>query len=187
MIYVLGIAAVGVLAYAWLSGEEQAALNSYNSSSRRLAREVTERQQQLNSYRRASHAAHDFYKHNDLYYNSVLTANNCFALYDEQKKMLKMIQGRVNDLIQQIIVLKQQRDAAKGEQKAQFRQLLSALYESLDQAKSECAKIRKQKKALLSEVREINHKTRELKLYMRDNCGKKGRDWYQGHLERRSA
>lgn len=187
MIYVLGIAAVGVLAYAWLSGEEQAALNSYNSSSRRLAHEVTERQQQLNSYRIYSRAAQDFYKHIDLHHKSFLTAQHCYSLYEEQKQILRMLSSRIDGLVNQLNMLKQQRDIATGAQKAHIREQLKTVRGFLQEANAERATIKQQKDTLLFELRGINQKTRELKLYIRDNCGKKGRDWYQRGLERRSA
>ena len=187
MFYVLGVAAVGVLAYAWLSSEEQSAINSYHSSSRRLAREVNERQQQLSSYRRNNRAAEDFYQHIELHYNSVLTANHCYILYDEQKQILKMLNGRIDVLVQQLNMLKKQRDSADNAQKPQIREQLNTVRSFLKQANLERANIKQQKEALLFELRDINHKTRELKLYLRDNCGNKGRDWYQRSLERRSA
>lgn len=187
MLYVLGAAAVGVIAYAWLSSAEQSAMNSYHSSARRLSHEIEQRQGQLNSYRQASQAARDYYKHIDLHHNSVLTANEAFALYDAQKQMLTMLNQRIHGFVQQIIALKKQRDVAKGAEKAEIRQQLNVVRGFLQEAKLERANMKQQKETLLFELREINKKTRELKLYIRDNCGKKGRDWYQRGLERRSA
>ncbi len=189
MYLVFGIAVAGIAtaAYAWLSNEDQSAMNSYHSSSRQLAREVAERQGQLNSYKQANRATQDFYRHIKLHYNSVLTANNCYKFYDVQKQMLTMLSARIDIQIKQIIELKKQRDEASGSVKAQIREQLNAVRESLKQAKNERSNIKQQKEALFSELRDINHKTRELKLYLRDHCGQKGRDWYQRGLERRSA
>lgn len=187
LVFGIAVASVAAAAYAWLSNEEQSAMNSYHSSSRRLAREVAERQGQLNSYKQTNRATQDFYRHIELHYNSVLTANDCYAFYDVQKQMLTMLSVRIDALIKQIIELKKQRDEASGSVKAQIREQLNAVHGSLKQAKHERSNIKQQKEALLLELRDINYKTHELKLYLRDHCGQKGRDWYQRGLERRSA
>lgn len=187
LVFGIAVASVAAVAYAWLSNEEQSAINSYHSSSRRLTREVAERQGQLNSYKQTNRATQDFYRHIELHYNSVITANDCYKFYDVQKQMLTMLSSRIEILIKQIIELKKQRDEAIGSVKVQIREQLNSVRESLNQAKHERSNIKQQKVTLLSELRDINHKTRELKLYLRDHCGQKGRDWYQRRLERRSA
>lgn len=187
LVFGIAVASVTVVAYAWLSNEEQSAINSYHSSSRRLTREVAERQGQLNSYKQTNRATQDFYLHIELHYNSVLTVNDCYSFYDDQKKILTRLSGRIDVLMKQIIGLKQQRDKADSLLKAQILEQLNTLRSSLKEAKNERSIIKQQKVALLSELRDINHKTRELKLYLRDQCGQKGRDWYQRRLERCSA
>lgn len=187
MYYVLGVAAVGFIAYAWLSGEEQSAISSYHNSSRRLAREVNERQQQLDSYRKGNRAAQDFYQHIELHYNSVLTGNHCYSLYDEQKQILNMLNGRIDALVQQLDRLKKQRDCANSAEKPQIREQLNTVRSFLKEANIERTNIKQQKETLLFELRDINQKTHGLKLYIRDKCGKKGHDWFQRGLERRSV
>lgn len=188
MYLVFGIAVAGVAAaYAWLSSEEQSAMNSYHNRSRQLAREVTERQGQLNSYKQANRAIREYYQHIDLHHNSVLTANDCYAFYSVQKQMLTMLSVRIDTIIQQIIELKEQRDKSSGALKTQVREQLNVMRECLKQAKHERSTIKQQKDALWSEIRGINHKTHELKLYLRDHCGEKGYNWYQRGLERRHA
>lgn len=185
MYWVIGAVAVGAL--VWLSSEEDSARSDYQNAGRHLERETKKRRAELASIRKNRALAADFYRHNELYFASVQTANACYDLYDKQKKLVKMFAQKKAMFDQQITELKKQRDTATGQQKQAIREELTKTREYFAQAKEQLAVLAEEKERLLAEVRYLNQETRELKLYMRDNCGKKGRDWYQRGLERQRA
>ena len=183
----LGLAVAGLAVYAWLSSEEQYAMDSYHRSSRRLSEETYTRRQQLNSYRKGNQAVYEYHKYVELHYQAVQTAGHCFAHYDEQKQLLVMLDGKIQQHIAAIIKLKKQRDQACGMQKQRIREQLQTMRGYLTEAKGSYQELKVEKQRLLTEVRELNQQTKELKLYIKDHCGSYGNDWYQRSLERRKS
>ncbi|WP_201583286.1 hypothetical protein [Psychrobacter jeotgali] len=183
MYWVIGaVAAVGVV--AWLSSEEQSACASYHASSRRLSKETAQRQRQIAERRANYEKNQDFYTHIELHYASHLTAN---ALYEElkhHKNIVAMFSDKKNAFGRCIGKLKKQRDAATGAQKQQIRQELQQMRDQFNEAKAQLIMLAEEKEHKLTEIRQINQATREYKLYIRDYCGTKGRDWYERGVER---
>ncbi len=183
----LGIAIVG--GYLWLSSKENSARKSYYRASERLSRETKERQRDIECVMRNNEYSRDFEKHIVLYKASVQSANACFKTYEQQKQLVKTCQSRLQEFGNRIGELKKQRDElktrkAKGDKSAVAP--LKAIYDELQQTrdfftqvKEELATLRKVKKSLLTDVRELNKSTHKFKLYIRDNCGRGGRIWYE--------
>lgn len=187
MYWLIGAAAVavGVSALAWLSGEEQSAYSSYLSAGERLASETKLRQQQMAAsqarYRREQH----YYEHIELHFASMKTASALFEQYETHKKMVAMFQNKQHSFSRCIIDLKQQRGAATGAKKRTLKLQLDEVRAHFQEAKAQLARLKQTKTELLSEIRQLNAATHDYKLYIRDNCGPKGRNWYQRGLERK--
>lgn len=183
--WLLGLAAVGVL--AWLSTEENQARQDYYNKSQRLAQESNARKQQLNALRHNKILATDFYKHIELHHASVQTANTYYELYNDHKNIVKMMRKRIKEFDKNIISLKKQRDDNMSyEQKNQIRQELKKFYQYHKEAKAQLEQLYTEKTKLLEQVRLMNTHTKELKLYIANHCGVKGRDWY-ARLKQRHA
>lgn len=183
MYWVIGaVAVVGVV--AWLNGEEERACANYRSSSNRLSSETAQRQQQI-AERRASYEKNQgFYEHIELHHASHLTAA---ALYDElnnHKQIVAIFDRKKQSFSHCIGELKQQRDTAKGSQKQAIREQLQQMRAQFNEAKDQLVMLAEEKERKLIELRQINQATREYKLYIRDYCGQKGRDWYERGIER---
>lgn len=184
MYWLLGVAAVGVV--AWLSSEENDARNEYYAKSERLEKETKARQRELKTLQANKALARDFYKHIELHHASVKTANACFELYDEHKRLVKLIGNRESLLREQIIALKKQRDSLPYHQQTHIREQLTATRHYLTEAKQQRLQLGQEKSQLLEKLRTINEQTRELKQYIGQHCGQKGRDWY-AKIEQRKA
>lgn len=184
MYWLLGVAAVGVL--AWLSDKENNARRTYYANSERLTKETHSRQQDLANLRQNKALASDFYRHIELHYASVKTANACFELYDEHKQIVKLIGNRESMLREQIIALKKQRDSLPYHQQTQIREQLTAIRQYLAEAKQQRLQLGQEKSQLLEQLRLINEQTRELKQYIGQHCGQKGRNWY-AKIEQKKA
>lgn len=185
MYWLLGVAAVGGV-LAWLSSEENNARNDYYAKSDRLAKETQSRQQQLKTLRANRALAKDYYQHIELHHASVQTADACHKLYEDHKKLFKMIANREKLLGEQIGKLKQQRDLATGTEKQAIREQLTQTRDFLAQAKSQRQALFNEKSRLLEQLRTINQQTRDLKIYIGQHCGQKGRDWY-ARIEQRKT
>lgn len=183
MYWVLGIAAaVGVV--AWLSNEEQNACASYNLSSRRLSEETAQRQQQIAERRANYEKNQDFYEHIELHHASHLTADALYKELENHKKIVAIFRAKQQSFGKCIGELKKQRDAATGSQKQAIREQLQQMREQFNEAKEYLVMLAEEKERKLIQIRQINQSTREYKLYIRDYCGQKGRDWYERGIER---
>lgn len=183
MYWVIGAAAV-VGVFAWLNGEEQTACTNYHVTSRKLSTETSQRQQQI-AERRANYANNqDFYEHIELHYASHLTADALYKELDNHKKIVAIFRDKQHLFGKCIGELKQQRDAAKGDQKQSIKEQLKQMREQLNDAKDYLIMLAEEKEHKLLDIRQINQATREYKLYIRDHCGEKGCDWYNRGLER---
>lgn len=183
MYWVIGaVAVVGVV--AWLNGEEKRACANYYASSHRLSTETLQRQQQIVE-RRANYAKNqDFYEHIELHHASHLTADALYKELDNHKKIVDIFRRKQQSFGQCIGELKKQRNTAKGSQKQAIREQIQQMREQLNEAKEQLVMLAEEKERKLVELRQINQATREYKLYIRDHCSQKGRDWYERGLER---
>lgn len=184
MYWVIGaVAVVGVV--AWLNGEEERACTNYHASSHRLSTETHQRQQQI-AERRANYAKNqDFYEHVELHHASHLTADALYKELDNHKKIVDIFRRKQQSFGQCIGELKKQRDAATGSQKQAIREQLQQMREQFNEAKEQLVLLAEAKEQKLLEIRQINQSTREYKLYIRNHCGDKGRDWYERSIERK--
>jgi|GEM_PF-2870719 len=184
MYWVLGVAAaVGVV--AWLSNEEQNACASYNAASRRLSEETAQRQQQIAERRANCEKNQNFYTHIELHHASHLTAIALYEQYSDHKKLVTMFYDKKQQFGRRIASLKTQLRHAIGIQKEQIKVQLQQMREQFAQAKQQLTILHELKTELLYELRHLNAATREYKLYIRDHCDEKGRDWYERGLERK--
>ena len=183
MYWVIGaVAAVGIV--AWLSSEEQSAYTNYHASSRRLSTETLLRQQQIAERRANYENNQDFYEHIELHHASHLTADALYKELENHKKIVAIFRAKQQSFGKCIGELKKQRDAATGAQKQAIREQLQQMREQFNEAKEQLVILAEAKEQKLLEIRQINQSTREYKLYIRDNCGQKGRDWYERGIER---
>lgn len=183
MYWVIGmVAAAGMV--AWLSNEEQTACANYHASSRRLSTETSQRQQQI-AEKRAKYAKNqDFYEHIELHHASHLTAAALYEELNNHKHIVAIFDRKKQSFGHCIGELKQQRDAATGIKKQAIREQLQQMRAQFNEAKDQLVMLAEEKERKLIELHEINQATREYKLYIRDHCGQKGRDWYERGLGR---
>ncbi len=183
MYWVIGaVAAAGIV--AWLSSEEQSAYTNYHASSRRLSTETLLRQQQIAERRANYEKNQDFYEHIELHHASHLTADALYKELDNHKKIVAIFRDKQHSFGACIGELKKQRDAATGAQKQAIRERLQKMREQFNEAKEQLVLLAEAKEQKLLEIRQMNQTTREYKLYIRDNCGQKGYDWYERGVER---
>ena len=83
------------------------------------------------------------------------------------------------DLCQQKIAeLKQQRKALTGEAREQVHQMLEQQYQVSTQIRAAIVQYKTEKNQHLQELQQLNSETRRLKLYIRDQMGQPGREWF---------
>lgn len=183
MYWIIGaVAVVGVV--AWLNGEEEKACSNYYAASHRLTKETTLRQQQITLQRTSYRNNQNFYEHINLHHASHLTAAALYDALNHHKKIVAMFRAKKQSFGECICKLKKQRDVASGAQKQLIRGQLEQMRQQFKEAKEQLVVLAEEKERKLVEIREINQATREYKLYIRDNCGTKGNDWYERGVER---
>jgi len=183
MYLVIGaIAAIGIV--SWLSSEEKNTCANYQASSNRLFKETHLRRQQIAEKRAYYASEKEFYTHVDLHFSSMQTASAMYEQYENHKKIVAMFKNKQQSFGNCIGELKKQRDAASSTKKQAIRDQLKQIRQQFNETKEQLILLAEAKEDLLIEVRQLNLATREYKLYIKDNCGRKGRDWYERGLER---
>lgn len=178
MFWVVG-AFIGVGVLAWLSYEEQMMCRHYNESVERFIHETKQRQQQTADILKKNALKKDYYSHLTLYRASVTASNKLYQIYDNHKQLVKIFTTHKNALWDKICLLKEKRNQSTGNIKKQIIAELQSIYEKLHQIKDELNLLYNEKSKLLSQIRMVNQETHQIKLYIRDNCGVKGYNWYQ--------
>lgn len=178
MFWVVG-AFIGVGVLAWLSYEEQMMCRHYNESVERFIHETKQRQQQTADILKKNALKKDYYSHLTLYRASVTASNKLYQIYDKHKQLVKIFTTHKNTLWDKICLLKEKRNQSTGNIKKQIIAELQSIYEKLHQIKDKLNLLHNEKSKLLSQIRMVNQETHQIKLYIRDNCGVEGYNWYQ--------
>lgn len=183
MYWVIGaVAVVGVV--AWLNGEEERACANYHASSHRLSTETHHRQQQIAERRASYEKNQNFYEHIELHHASHLTADALYKELENHKRIVTIFKNKQQSFGQCIAELKKQRNNAHSAQKQAVKEQLQQMREQFNEAKNYLVMLAEEKERKLIDIRQINQATREYKLYIRDHCGEKGRNWYERGIER---
>ena len=178
MLWVAG-ALIGVGVLAWLSYEEQKACCDYNESVERFNYETKQRQQQITDIYKKSALKKDYYGHLTLYRASITASNKLYQIYDKHKQLVKVFTTYRNTLWDKVCLLKEKRNQSTGSIKKQIIAELQGVYEKLYQVKDELNLLHNEKSKLLSQIRMVNQETHQIKVYIRDNFGVQGYNWYQ--------
>lgn len=172
-----GAVALGVC--AWLSLCENNARQELENTQHRAKTRLNAMSREMSHARTMADGSVRFEKYIALYGASIELSKSQHQDYQLYKKLVKTVKAKRDDIGQKIGELKAQRDIAKGKARQAVRDELAKMYDWLDEIKAELTRLHDKKAELLEMVRQTNQNTHELKLAIRDKCGRGGRRWYE--------
>lgn len=160
-----------------------------------LAQEIEEFKTKYDDSKRELEKRIEDAKHNvnfenctNAHHQSVLTSNIAYSILDREQRLKSIYYAGVKKIDSKIKVTQDERDKLKF--KSSEREEKHKEFESGIQLKNGILAHLKnhgeRSSKILTDVKTLNNKTRELKLLIKDNFGKKGLDWYN-RLEERTA
>ncbi len=176
------------------SNKEKKAARQWEAKKRQVKNTISYQRQQIDHHIRYARFEEEFYKLNNLYYQSRQTANLAYKTYESAQishdgawKLLKKVKTKRWELRKELqIIDKKNRNQVKSERisTAKICQELHIYNDAIDKLYDEIKILSTQKNEFLTDLRELNNRTRQLKESIRDRCGNGGRLWYN-RLERR--
>lgn len=172
-----GVVALGV--YAWLSASENKARQEFEESQERFNTRLKEMRKETAHARQMANESVRFQKYIALYQASIGNSKIYYQDYDHYKKLVVIIKNKCNEIGNKIGQLKAMKLSAKGQQKQVIAKELNVYYNWLAEAKMELARLYDKKSELLEILRQINQTTHDLKMTIKNTCGRGGRMWYE--------
>ena len=174
--------------YDSVSEGEREARSNWQSASRNLNRSIDYHQQQINERLAAAKARCEYQQLVGLHYAAVNAGSEAYKAFADVDESLTAIQKMLVSANAQRTLLQAAFDEAKATRnKAVFQDTLAQLKLVNELRRNLFADrdlVKQQRDELRAKLRELNNRTHELKLTIRDKCGSQGRDWYQ-RLEQR--
>jgi len=176
------------------SNKEKKAARQWEAKKRQVKNTISYQRQQIDHHIRYARFEEEFYKLNNLYYQSRQTANLAHKTYLNAKiscngarKMLGKVKAKQQKLYKELQIIKREnKNKPKSERKStkRYYQEFRIYNDAQKKLNNEIRILSNQKEEFLIELRGLNERTRQLKESIRDRCGNGGRLWYN-RLERR--
>lgn len=179
MIWLFGIAGVAVVGtLAFLSKMENDARQAYYQSSQDLSDAYESCQRSMESMLTNQRISYDYHANIKLHHASVQLGANIHQQFKKQRSMVRMIAAKRTELFEQREVLQAQLKASTAEQKASIKAKLDGVKKDLDLVHQELQVLKQEKEALYQRRKQVNQRTNELKMHIKNCCGKQGAAWY---------
>lgn len=179
MIWLIGIAGVAVVGtLAFLSKSENDARRAYYQSSQDLSNVYESCQRSTKSLVANQRISYDYQANINMHHASVQLGANIHQQFKRQKSLVRMMAAKRTELFKQREMLQAQFKVSSAEQKMNIKMQLESVREHLNAVHKELDVLKQEKEALYHRLKQINKKTNELKLHIKNHCGKRGAAWY---------
>jgi uncharacterized protein (DUF3084 family) len=174
----IGLGLLGLISAA-VSQEERAARITWETKREEVQKTLEEQQELIDKHLSEVKQSYDFYKLTEMHFASLMVADAAYKMLSDARKSLAGI-GKM------LVAAKEKRDELFEKKKKRWKkdewkniqeeiksvlELRKSLFEDKD-------KVKEQRDQMLAEVKQLNNRTHELKILIRDRCGQKGLDWY---------
>ena len=169
-----------------LSQREKDARERWRLEYAEVHRSVEDHRKQIEQHLTEAQESYDFHFLTSMHHSSLIVADAAYKLLQDARTSLEGI-GKL------ILAAKEKRDNLEKEirdtqertKKVAFVAELKEVTELRKSFFTDKDKVKEQRDGLLAEVRRLNAQTAELKKFIRDRCGPKGKDWYERLEERK--
>jgi len=176
---------VGKLVYDYFSNQEIEARKRWENKRKEVRRTVEEHQHNIEIHIQEVKSSYDFKLLTDIHYSSFIVANSAYKLLDDARTSLNAI-GKIilktksekNELLAKIKQVKTK------EEKKELIENLKLINELRTDLFNDKDKVKLQRDEFYNEVKRLNQQTNELKIFIKERCGRKGTDWFNRLEER---
>jgi hypothetical protein len=165
-----------------VSEDEYRARNNWQEKRVEVQKSLNDHQANIETHINRAQNSYDFCFLTDLHYSSMQVGNAAYVLLDDAKKSLSGINKMLVSAKQQREQLKQTLTTARANKdKALIQDTVAQLKLVNDLRKSvfqDRDNIQQERDRLLTELHQLNNRTRDLKNLIKTRCGHKGNDWY---------
>ncbi len=190
MWWVLPVVAVGAAAYLIneLDNEVSSSKKRWEEKKEEVEKSLDWHKQNIESHLREAKNTCDFHELTSVHYSSFKVADEAYKLLKDAKITLDGINKALKNAKLQRDKLKLNRSKLSSkEEKKKLTEEINSLIELRKQLFLQKDEITSQREHFNDQVTKFNHRTRELKLLIRDKTGSRGKEWYEKLEERKNA
>lgn len=176
-----GIALVGVGAWIYNELQEQSGVERERWRSKReeVERSIQWHEFQINNHLSSARNSYDFKVLVDMHFSCMKVADQAYSLLKDARISQKKIGEAIGETKIQMGILFEKKMSSKSFlEKNKIQDEISSLQNLRSHLFNEKKQIENQKLVFESRVKDLNAKTHELKISIRDRTGQKGMDWY---------
>lgn len=186
--YWLLAAPIAYLAYSIydkFSSKEKKAKKNWEENRRSVEKKIEEQERKLEDYLKRKKTEEDYYSLIDVHFSSMKIADQAYSLltyskiyYDAMNRNIKLTSDRKDKILNLFQTkIKYEKKLKLTEELEQIKEVRKALFNDKDT-------LNNQTKEFKVKLKEFNKRTSKFKFEIRDNCGNKGREWFD-RLEQR--
>ncbi|WP_289023054.1 hypothetical protein [uncultured Salegentibacter sp.] len=188
MIAIAGVAlsAIGGALYEkYFSDKEKRAKKKWQENRIEFEKYISEQEVEISRYTSRVNSELDFHTLTNMHFTSMKIADQAYNLFDYSKIYLDAMNRNLkttSERKQKILLLFKSK--IKYSKKLKLTEELKEIDEMRNQLFKDKDVLNSQTNSLKTRLRSFNKRTSSLKYKIRDNCGEKGKDWYN-RLEQR--
>lgn len=186
---IAGLALVGAGMWIYNELQEQAGAERERWRSKRedVQRSIEWHEEQIRGHLSHARESYDFKVLVDMHFSCMKVADQAYSLLKDARVSLEKIGEAITKTKEQRDLLFERKKASKNpNEKTEIQQEISSIQELRSKLFSDKDDIKRQRDEFLLKVKDLNSKTHDLKISIRDRTGTKGRDWH-ARLEARKA
>jgi len=184
-----GAALVGVAMYIYdgLQQRSSSERNRWYAKREEVQRSIEWHREQISQHLKYAQHSYDFQVLMDMRFSCIKVADEAYKLLQDAKVSLDAIgQSIVETKTQRDLLIANKKIAKSKTERDEIQTEIDSLQQLRAVLFSNKDEIKKERDEFSSRVKELNVKTHDLNIAIRDRTGSKGREWYQ-RLEARKA
>ena len=177
----------GLLIYNELQEQAGTERERWRSKRAEVQRSIEWHEEQIRDHLSHARASYDFKVLVDMHFSCMKVADQAYALLKDARKSLDKLGEAIQKTKEQRDFLFEKKKSAKNtSEKTEIQQEISSIQELRSKLFADKDEIKKQRDEFLEKVKDLNSKTHDLKISIKERTGSKGQDWY-ARLEARKA
>ena len=186
---IAGLALIGAAVWIYNELQDQAGAERERWRSKReeVQRSIEWHEAQIRDHLSRARESYDFKVLVDMHFSCMKVADQAYSLLKDAITSLEKIGEAIAKTKEQRDLLFDKKKASNNkEDRDEIQQEISSIQELRSKLFADKDEIKKQRDEFLSKVKDLNSKTHDLKISIRDRTGSKGQEWY-ARLEMRKA
>ncbi len=183
----LALIGAGVWIYNELQDQAGAERERWRSKREEVQRSIEWHEAQIRDHLSRARESYDFKVLVDMHFSCMKVADQAYSLLKDAITSLEKIGEAIAKTKEQRDLLFDKKKASNNkEDRDEIQQEISSIQDLRSKLFADKVEIKKQRDEFLSKVKDLNSKTHDLKISIRDRTGSKGQEWY-ARLEMRKA